>query len=86
MSNFTDRHNGLKQSDIDKMLVKIGVDSIDQLIDQTIPSNIRLNKSLDLPEALSESRFLDHMYSYPKRIKITDLILEWDILILFFLL
>tara|TARA_B000000532_G_scaffold242613_1_gene236938 strand:+ start:4847 stop:7675 length:2829 start_codon:yes stop_codon:yes gene_type:complete len=51
------------------MLVKIGVDSIDQLIDQTIPSNIRLNKSLDLPEALSESRFLDHMYTLAKKNK-----------------
>ena len=40
MSNFTDRHNGLKQSDINKMLVKIGVNSIDQLIDQTIPSKL----------------------------------------------
>ena len=50
MSNFTDRHNGLKQSDINKMLEKIGVNSIDQLIDQTIPSNIRLDKSLDLLE------------------------------------
>ena len=69
MSNFTDRHNGLKQSDINKMLVKIGVDSIDQLIDQTIPSKIRLNKSLDLPEALSESRFLDHMYDLAKKNK-----------------
>ena len=69
MSNFTDRHNGLKQSDINKMLVKIGVDSIDQLIDQTIPSKIRLNKSLDLPEALSESRFLDHMYALAKKNK-----------------
>ena len=69
MSNFTDRHNGLKQSDINKMLLKIGVNSIDQLIDQTIPSNIRLDKSLDLPEALSESRFLDHMYSLAKKNK-----------------
>ena len=69
MSNFTDRHNGLKQSDINKMLEKIGVNSIDQLIDQTIPSNIRLDKSLDLPEALSESRFLDHMYALAKKNK-----------------
>ena len=52
MSNFSDRHNGLKQTDINKMLDKIGVNSMDQLIDQTIPPNIRLNKSLDLPEAL----------------------------------
>ena len=69
MSNFSDRHNGLKQTDINKMLAKIGVNSIDQLIDQTIPPNIRLNKSLDLPEALSESRFLDHMYALSKKNK-----------------
>ena len=59
MSNFSERHNGLNESDINKMLKDIGVDSIDKLIDQTIPSSIKLNKALDLPNALSESRFLE---------------------------
>ena len=42
MSNFSERHNGLNESDINKMLKDIGVDSIDKLIDQTIPSSIKL--------------------------------------------
>ena len=69
MSNFSERHNGLNESDINKMLKDIGVDSIDKLIDQTIPSSIKLNKALDLPNALSESRFLEHMHSLAKKNK-----------------
>ena len=69
MSNFSERHNGLNESDINKMLKDIGVDSIDKLIDQTIPSPIKLNKALDLPNALSESRFLEHMHSLAKKNK-----------------
>ena len=69
MSNFSERHNGLNESDINKMLKDIGVDSIDMLIDQTIPSSIKLNKALDLPNALSESRFLEHMHSLAKKNK-----------------
>ncbi len=69
MSNFSERHNGLNESDINKMLKDIGVDSIDKLIDQTIPSSIKLNKPLDLPNALSEIRFLEHMHSLAKKNK-----------------
>ena len=69
MSNFSERHNGLNESDTNKMLKDIGVDSIDMLIDQTIPSSIKLNKALDLPHALSESRFLEHMHSLAKKNK-----------------
>ena len=42
------------------MLQKIGVNTLDELVTQTIPANIRLNKSLDLPTALNESELLDH--------------------------
>ena len=69
MSNFSERHNGLNESDVNKMLKDIGVDSIDKLIDQTIPSSIKLNKPLDLPNALSEIRFLEHMHSLAKKNK-----------------
>ncbi len=40
------------------MLTAIGVRSLDQLIDETVPANIRLKKSLQLPKALSEEEFL----------------------------
>jgi len=41
------------------MLGKIGVDTLSELIDQTVPASIRLEKDMDLPPALSESDFLD---------------------------
>ena len=69
MNNFSDRHNGPKQSDVEQMLSEIGVKSVNDLINQTIPSSIRLDKDLDLPNALSESRFLEHMHALAKKNK-----------------
>jgi len=69
MNNFSDRHNGPKQADVDQMLSEIGVKSVNDLINQTIPSSIRLDKDLDLPNALSESRFLEHMHALAKKNK-----------------
>jgi len=69
MTKFIDRHNGPKPEDIEKMLSEIGVKSVDDLISQTIPSSIRLEDELDLPNSLSESRFLEHMHSLAKKNK-----------------
>ncbi|MGM0586875.1 MAG: aminomethyl-transferring glycine dehydrogenase [Bacteroidota bacterium] len=55
---FVDRHIGPDDQQISEMLSVIGVDSLDELIDQTVPEGIRLDKSLDLPKALSEDQFL----------------------------
>lgn len=44
------RHIGINEKDEEKMLRKIGVNSLDELIDQTIPANIRLKEPLALPE------------------------------------
>ena len=43
---FVDRHNGPRENDVKLMLSKIGAKSVDELIDQTIPSAIRLKKPL----------------------------------------
>ena len=69
MNNFSERHNGIVKEDLKKMLTDIGVQSLEELIEQTIPSSIRLENELDLPKALSESRFLEHMYSLAKKNK-----------------
>jgi len=69
MNNFSDRHNGPKQPDVEKMLSVVGAKSVDELISQTIPSSIRLEKDLDLPSALSETRFLEYMQSLAKKNK-----------------
>jgi glycine dehydrogenase len=59
--HFVDRHNGIGNDDLSVMLSAIGVDSLDELIAQTIPSDIRLEQPLNLPEALSEYEYAAHI-------------------------
>jgi glycine dehydrogenase len=58
---FSDRHIGPRKSEISTMLKSVGVDAISDLINQTIPSHIQLDSDMDLPEPLSEHRFIEHM-------------------------
>ncbi len=60
--SFALRHIGIKNSDIPKMLETIDIESIGQLIYETIPNDILLRHPLELPEALSENEFLQHMH------------------------
>src|SRR5688500_9336291 len=56
--SFASRHIGPDAAERQAMLRAIGVSSIDELIEQTIPPGIRLRTPLDLPESDSESAFL----------------------------
>jgi glycine dehydrogenase len=58
---FALRHIGPRPSDLEEMLRVIGVDSIDQLIYETVPQGIRLKNELDLEPAMSEYEFLNHI-------------------------
>lgn len=53
---FVNRHISLNEADKVEMLNKIGVSSIDELISQTIPHSIRLQKELELAEPLLNMR------------------------------
>ncbi len=55
---FELRHNGPDAAQQLEMLKTIGVGSLDELIDKTVPPNIRSASALQLPEALNEHRFL----------------------------
>jgi len=55
------RHIGISETDEAQMLRTIGVNSLDELIAQTIPSNIRLAESLELPDPLTERQFAEHI-------------------------
>jgi len=59
--NFVARHNGPRDHEIDEMLKEIGVSTLDELINQTVPQNIRLRKPLNLPNPVSEYEFLGRM-------------------------
>ncbi|MBS9522460.1 aminomethyl-transferring glycine dehydrogenase [Litoribacter alkaliphilus] len=67
---FEHRHNGPSQADIAHMLEKIGVSSVDELIDQTVPKAIRSEQSLQLPEAKSEAAFLNEFKKLASKNKI----------------
>jgi len=58
---FVNRHIGPNTEEIHEMLRTIGVDNVDELIDSTIPSKIRLKKDLNLDEPLSEYKLLEHL-------------------------
>ncbi len=55
------RHIGITPQDEAHMLRTIGVGSLDELIDKTIPSNIRLPQPLDLPAPMTEYEFACHI-------------------------
>ena len=52
-----------------QMLKSIGVDSLDQLIEKTVPKSIMLEKPLRLPEAMSEFEYLNHIKSIGQKNK-----------------
>jgi glycine dehydrogenase len=58
---FVARHNGPRKQEIDHMLSKIGASSVDELIEQTIPSTIRLKKPLKVAPALTEYEYHKHL-------------------------
>lgn len=60
---FESRHNAPDQEQINAMLKTVKAKSLDELIDQTVPANIRLKKKLNLPAAKSEFKFLEEFKS-----------------------
>ncbi len=56
--SFALRHIGVREEDLKKMYEIVGVNSLDELVEQTIPSDILLKEGLNLPEAISEPEFL----------------------------
>lgn len=63
---FALRHIGPRELEQNQMLETIGVHSLDQLISETIPDDIRLKKELDLDEAMSEQEYLTHIHELSK--------------------
>lgn len=58
---FANRHIGIHETDLPEMLKKIGVKSLDELINKTIPSKIRLKAPLALNPPMTERAFMEHM-------------------------
>jgi glycine dehydrogenase len=60
-NSFQLRHIGPRKKDHQQMFTTIGVDSLDQLIFETVPDDIRLDSALDLAPAMSEYEYLNHI-------------------------
>ncbi|MBR9854546.1 MAG: aminomethyl-transferring glycine dehydrogenase [Algicola sp.] len=67
---FAARHIGITKKDLPHMLETIGVESMEQLIYETIPDDIKLKKPLELPQGISEHEFLNHLHQLADKNKV----------------
>ena len=67
---FALRHIGPRDSDLQHLFKTIGVDSLDQLIAETIPADIRLKKDLELDAPMTEFEYLSHIQELGSKNKV----------------
>ncbi|QEK51960.1 aminomethyl-transferring glycine dehydrogenase [Pedobacter aquae] len=67
---FEQRHIAPNEQDTQEMLDAVGVNSLEELIAQTVPQNIRLKGAMDLPSAKSEFEYLNHLKQTASKNKI----------------
>ena len=69
-NSFQRRHIGPSVAAQEKMLATIKAESLAQLIDETVPDNIRLKSPLDLAPAMSEYQYLVHIKKLSEKNKV----------------
>ena len=67
--SFVDRHIGPRTKEVSEMLGFVNATNIKTLVEETVPSKIHLKEPMNLPLALSESRFIEHMQNIAKKNK-----------------
>ncbi|MBF4493006.1 aminomethyl-transferring glycine dehydrogenase [Flavobacterium sp. MR2016-29] len=67
---FALRHIGPRETDLQHMLQTIGVESIEQLVYETLPDDIRLKAPLNLEPAMTEYEFANHIQELGKKNKV----------------
>src|SRR5215471_6416328 len=70
IDSFARRHIGPNEEEVRAMLGDVGLDSLNALIDATVPKDIRLERQLNLPEAKSESEALAELRAIAQKNKI----------------
>jgi glycine dehydrogenase len=70
MNNFSRRHIGPNAAERAEMLSKIGVSTINELVDKTIPAHIRLKGELSISDAMSEQEYLNHITAIGSKNKV----------------
>ena len=69
-NSFQLRHIGPRKEEQEKMLKAINAESLEQLILETVPDNIRLKEDLDLAPAMSEYEYLEHIKKLSEKNKV----------------
>lgn len=67
---FSSRHLGSTPAEVEEMLAYIGCDSMQELINETVPPGIRVDQPLRLPEAFTEQQLLRHMQALAEKNKV----------------
>ena len=68
-SRFYNRHIGPNKNEINKMLSTLELNSLDELLNQTVPEGIRLKNPLSIEEDISENEFLNEMQEHAEKNK-----------------
>jgi len=69
-NKFVHRHNGIRPEQENEMLKTIGTESLDSLIEETIPSNIRLKEDIAIEDGISEFAFMNKIKSLASKNKV----------------
>ncbi len=67
---FTARHIGPNENETQQMLAEIGVGSMEELIDKTVPRDIRLSGELNVPQPVSEFEYLNELKTIANKNKV----------------
>ena len=67
VDSFAHRHIGPNKAARAALLAELGFENLDELIDATVPKNIRLDRPLNLPAAKSESEALEELRNLAKK-------------------
>jgi hypothetical protein len=78
MNEFAYRHLGIHPEEQALMLKKLGVSSLEELISQAVPADIRLQEPLQLDPPLTEGQFAEHIADLASNNKIFTSASEWD--------
>lgn len=69
-TDFITRHIGPSEDDTEAMLETIGLKSLDELIDQTVPESIRIREPLNLPDSCTEREGLSYIKALAEKNKV----------------
>lgn len=69
-NQFINRHNGPRKEDVKFMLERLGLKSVEELIEKTVPASIQLPDGIGSNAGMSEYNYLNHIRNLSKKNKV----------------